>query len=109
MSPLKYGFAIDRGGTFTDVYVHRSDGTSRIMKLLSEDRNNYQDAPTEAIRRVLEEETGVILPRETPIPTGNFLPYKFLWHFKIRMSRRIYLFIRLFNLSLSISTRDKNI
>lgn len=96
MSPLKYGFAIDRGGTFTDVYVHRSDGTSRIMKLLSEDRNNYQDAPTEAIRRVLEEETGVILPRETPIPTGNFLPYKFLWHFKIRMSRRIYIYLSVY-------------
>lgn len=50
----KYGFAIDRGGTFTDVYIRRPDGSSRVMKLLSEDPQNYRDAPTEAIRRVLE-------------------------------------------------------
>ena len=28
------------------------------MKLLSEDPNNYEDAPREAIRRILSEETG---------------------------------------------------
>ncbi|VDK34993.1 unnamed protein product [Gongylonema pulchrum] len=66
-----YGFAIDRGGTFTDVYVRRPDGTSRSLKLLSEDETSYRDAPTEAIRRVLEQETGACIPRGTPIPTEN--------------------------------------
>ncbi|KAK0398342.1 hypothetical protein QR680_002542 [Steinernema hermaphroditum] len=55
-----FGFAIDRGGTFTDVYVKYPDGKSRVMKLLSEDPSNYPDAPTEAIRRVLSEEYGEI-------------------------------------------------
>uniref|UniRef100_A0A1I7YL10 5-oxoprolinase n=1 Tax=Steinernema glaseri TaxID=37863 RepID=A0A1I7YL10_9BILA len=55
-----FGFAIDRGGTFTDVYVKYPDGRSRVTKLLSEDPANYPDAPTEAIRRVLSEEYGEI-------------------------------------------------
>lgn len=55
--PGKLGFAIDRGGTFTDVFVSRPDGSSRVLKILSEDPNNYRDAPTEAIRRVLEQVT----------------------------------------------------
>ncbi len=67
----KFGFAIDRGGTFTDVYVRRSDGSSRVLKLLSDDPTNYADAPTEAIRRVLEEEIGNAIPRGSPIPIGN--------------------------------------
>uniref|UniRef100_A0A914WUW0 Hydantoinase/oxoprolinase N-terminal domain-containing protein n=1 Tax=Plectus sambesii TaxID=2011161 RepID=A0A914WUW0_9BILA len=65
----KFGFAIDRGGTFTDVYVRRPDGSSRVLKLLSEDPQNYKDAPTEAIRRVIQEEIGKELPRGEPIPT----------------------------------------
>jgi hypothetical protein len=40
------GFGIDRGGTFTDVFVVYPDGKQRTFKLLSEDTNNYQDAPT---------------------------------------------------------------
>ncbi|MFH4978136.1 hypothetical protein AB6A40_004845 [Gnathostoma spinigerum] len=64
-----YGFAIDRGGTFTDVYVRRPDGSSRILKLLSEDPANYVDAPTEAIRRVLQDELGIVIPRDAKIPT----------------------------------------
>lgn len=51
----KYGFAIDRGGTFTDVYVHRPDGSSFVTKVLSVDPGNYADAPTEGVRRVLEQ------------------------------------------------------
>lgn len=66
-----YGFAIDRGGTFTDVCVFRPDASIRILKILSEDPSNYRDAPTEAIRRVLEEETGTKIPRGTPVPTEN--------------------------------------
>lgn len=40
------GFGIDRGGTFTDVFVVYPDGTQETFKLLSEDKNNYEDAPT---------------------------------------------------------------
>jgi 5-oxoprolinase (ATP-hydrolysing) len=50
-----FRFAIDRGGTFTDVYAECPDGSTRVMKLLSEDPENYQDAPREAIRRILQE------------------------------------------------------
>ncbi|CAI4222110.1 unnamed protein product [Auanema sp. JU1783] len=66
-----FGFAIDRGGTFTDVCVFKPDGTTRVLKVLSEDPANYSDAPTEAIRKVLEEETGQAIPRGTAIPTEN--------------------------------------
>jgi hypothetical protein len=37
----------------------RLGGGFRVLKLLSEDRANYDDAPREGIRRVLEEVTGV--------------------------------------------------
>jgi 5-oxoprolinase (ATP-hydrolysing) len=47
--------AIDRGGTFTDVVARTSDGHISTMKLLSEDLDKYQDAPTEAIRRLLKQ------------------------------------------------------
>ena len=50
-----FRFSIDRGGTFTDVYAECPDGSSRVMKLLSEDPDNYEDAPREAIRRILQE------------------------------------------------------
>ena len=38
-----------------------------VIKLLSEDPNNYLDAPTEAIRRVLETATGRSYPKGTKI------------------------------------------
>ena len=50
----KFCFAIDRGGTFTDVYARCPGGKVRVMKLLSEDPA-YADAPREAIRRIIEE------------------------------------------------------
>ena len=50
-----FRFSIDRGGTFTDVYAECPGGRVRVMKLLSEDPLNYQDAPREAIRRIMEE------------------------------------------------------
>ena len=50
-----FRFSIDRGGTFTDVYAECPSGKVRVLKLLSDDPQNYQDAPTEAIRRILEE------------------------------------------------------
>ena len=51
----KFQFAIDRGGTFTDVWSRLPDGRTRVLKLLSEDPANYADAPREGIRRILEE------------------------------------------------------
>ena len=53
-------FAIDRGGTFTDVIARSSDGRLRIEKLLSDNPRQYEDAALEAIRRVLEDEGGEI-------------------------------------------------
>lgn len=51
----KFEFAIDRGGTFTDVYARCPGGKIRVMKLLSVDPANYEDAPREGIRRILEQ------------------------------------------------------
>ncbi|XP_031780579.1 5-oxoprolinase [Nasonia vitripennis] len=59
MSDNRFRFAIDRGGTFTDVYARCPNGKIRVMKLLSVDPANYEDAPREGIRRILEQETGV--------------------------------------------------
>ncbi|XP_064910786.1 5-oxoprolinase isoform X2 [Columba livia] len=64
--PRGFQFAIDRGGTFTDVFARCPGGRVRVLKLLSEDPA-YPDAPTEGIRRVLEEERGVPLPRDQPL------------------------------------------
>lgn len=56
MNPPKgFQFAIDRGGTFTDVFARCPNGKVRVMKLLSVDPQNYDDAPREAIRRILQE------------------------------------------------------
>ena len=46
-------FAVDRGGTFTDVFAVHGD-KSYSEKLLSEDPANYPDAPREGIRRIME-------------------------------------------------------
>nr|WP_320049738.1 hydantoinase B/oxoprolinase family protein [uncultured Desulfuromonas sp.] len=56
-------FAIDRGGTFTDVYAQLPDGRSFVHKLLSEDPQNYPDAPREGIRRILEQVSGERVPQ----------------------------------------------
>src|SRR6476661_3679082 len=53
-------FAIDRGGTFTDVVARSSDGHTRVEKLLSENPGRYDDAASEAIGRVLSEEGGAV-------------------------------------------------
>ncbi len=57
---LSWTFAIDRGGTFTDVVARASDGRTRVEKLLSENLGQYEDAALEAIRRVLGEEGGEV-------------------------------------------------
>ncbi|KAH9055167.1 5-oxoprolinase [Lactarius deliciosus] len=59
----------DRGGTFCDVYANYPDPDNPqqrkelVVKLLSQDPANYEDAPTEGIRRVLEAVTGESIPR----------------------------------------------
>ncbi|KAF4119293.1 5-oxoprolinase (ATP-hydrolysing) [Geosmithia morbida] len=55
--------AIDRGGTFCDVIATVGDQSPYVFKILSEDPGNYSDAPTEAIRRVLERAQGRSIPR----------------------------------------------
>ncbi|KAH8892112.1 hypothetical protein GQ53DRAFT_841002 [Thozetella sp. PMI_491] len=59
--------SIDRGGTFCDVIAEIDGRDPLIFKLLSVDPSNYADAPTEAIRRVLEIAEG------KPIPVGQRL------------------------------------
>ncbi|KAK4730649.1 hypothetical protein R3W88_023637 [Solanum pinnatisectum] len=71
-SEAKLKFCIDRGGTFTDVYADipgKPEG--RVMKLLSVDPSNYDDAPVEGIRRILEEFTGKKIPRSSKLPTDK--------------------------------------
>ena len=51
----KFQFSIDRGGTFTDIHCILPSGREIVQKLLSEDPDNYPDAPTEGIRRILQE------------------------------------------------------
>lgn len=54
MASGKFNFAIDRGGTFTDVFAICPDGKQCVMKLLSVSPE-YPDAPTEGIRRILQQ------------------------------------------------------
>lgn len=71
---MKFRFAIDRGGTFADVYceIVADDGSIKqtVVKLLSEDPMNYKDAPTEGIRRIIERETGRSHPRDVKVDTS---------------------------------------
>lgn len=55
--------AIDRGGTFCDVIAKIPNQEDYVFKLLSIDSNNYKDAPTEGIRRVLEKAQGITIPK----------------------------------------------
>ena len=76
MSDKRFRFAIDRGGTFTDIYCEVLDNSGNVvkkpvLKLLSEDPMNYNDAPTEGIRRILENETGIPHPRSSPVNTSR--------------------------------------
>ncbi|GAV65993.1 Hydantoinase_A domain-containing protein/Hydantoinase_B domain-containing protein/Hydant_A_N domain-containing protein [Cephalotus follicularis] len=65
----KLRFCIDRGGTFTDVYAEiPGQSRGRVLKLLSVDPSNYDDAPIEGIRRILQECTGKKIPRMSKIP-----------------------------------------
>ena len=55
---VSWTFAIDRGGTFTDIVATSSDGRLRVEKLLSENPGQYEDAALEGIRRLMEREGG---------------------------------------------------
>eukprot|EP00741_Cyanophora_paradoxa_P015448 tig00020892_g14911.t1 len=62
--PRDFRFSIDRGGTFTDIYAEIPvPPYYRVYKLLSVDPANYEDAPREGIRRILEEATGQKMPK----------------------------------------------
>ncbi|KAI0056023.1 hypothetical protein BV25DRAFT_1995888 [Artomyces pyxidatus] len=67
----------DRGGTFCDVHAsypdpdNSSERKEIVVKLLSQDPGNYQDAPTEGIRRVLEIVTGEKIPRGATLDTSK--------------------------------------
>ncbi|OAL46694.1 hypothetical protein IQ07DRAFT_590232 [Pyrenochaeta sp. DS3sAY3a] len=80
-SSLNVRISIDRGGTFTDVHASIPGKQDIILKLLSVDPANYQDAPTEGIRRILELATG------KPHPRGQLLD---LFHIEsIRMGTTV--------------------
>ncbi|XP_060073815.1 5-oxoprolinase-like [Ylistrum balloti] len=67
----KFQFAIDRGGTFTDIWARCPGGRVKVMKLLSVDPKNYPDAPREGIRRIMEEVGGRALPPDEPIDSAQ--------------------------------------
>ena len=48
-------FAVDRGGTFTDVVATTPSGHLVTDKLLSENPEHYDDAASEAVRRLIEQ------------------------------------------------------
>jgi 5-oxoprolinase (ATP-hydrolysing) len=53
-----WSFAIDRGGTFTDVIARSPAGETIVEKLLSENPDQYSDAALEGIRRIVERNGG---------------------------------------------------
>lgn len=62
MKNNKWQFWIDRGGTFTDIVAKSPEGTIITHKLLSENPEQYNDAPVQGIRDILS------LKPEQPIP-----------------------------------------
>ncbi|KAI1762039.1 Hydantoinase B/oxoprolinase-domain-containing protein [Hypoxylon sp. FL1150] len=62
--------AIDRGGTFTDC-VGTLNGKDVVIKLLSEDPANYDDAPLEGIRRIMSHFEGREIPRGEALDTSR--------------------------------------
>lgn len=56
-------FYIDRGGTFTDVVAKTPQGEIIVYKLLSENPEQYQDAPLQGIRQLLG------IGKDEPLPT----------------------------------------
>ena len=63
MTSQRWEFYIDRGGTFTDVVAKTPQGKIIVDKLLSENPEQYRDAPIEGIRDLMG------IPQHQPIPT----------------------------------------
>uniref|UniRef100_A0A8H7TWB5 Hydantoinase/oxoprolinase N-terminal domain-containing protein n=1 Tax=Bionectria ochroleuca TaxID=29856 RepID=A0A8H7TWB5_BIOOC len=68
IAPKGIRFAIDRGGTFTDVWAAVEGQPDIVLKLLSANPENYADVPSEGIRRVLQQVTGTTIPRSSRLP-----------------------------------------
>ena len=63
----------DRGGTFTDCLgIVEGRKEDIVVKLLSQDPGNYDDAPIEGIRRILEQATGQSFPRKQKLDVSGF-------------------------------------
>ncbi|GIT70598.1 MAG: hypothetical protein Ct9H300mP28_04120 [Pseudomonadota bacterium] len=87
MADTSFRFSIDRGGTFTDVYAEvPGEPEFRVVKLLSEDPQNYADAPREGIRRIMESVTGKSFPKESVSGTTSFSAENIEW---IRMGTTV--------------------
>ena len=57
----------------TQVFLEDGSVEHHTLKLLSDDPGNYQDAPTEGIRRILNELTNEEHPRGSPLSTERIL------------------------------------
>ncbi|MEL6210463.1 MAG: hydantoinase/oxoprolinase N-terminal domain-containing protein, partial [Pseudomonadota bacterium] len=66
----QWRFWIDRGGTFTDIVAQQGNGVPRLVKLLSENPEQYTDAALAGIRQVM----GV--PDPHPLPTQRIAHVK---------------------------------
>ena len=68
----RFRFSIDRGGTFTDVYAELPcEPGFAVVKLLSEDPENYEDAPREGIRRILAKYDATAVSVDGTIDAGK--------------------------------------
>ena len=70
MTSTHWEFYIDRGGTFTDVVAKTPQGKIIVHKLLSENPEQYQDAPIQGIRDLMG------IPQHQPIPTEKIAVVK---------------------------------
>ena len=62
-SSPRWQFWIDRGGTFTDIVAKSPQGKIIVDKLLSDNPEQYEDAPIQGIRDILG------IKKDQPIPT----------------------------------------
>lgn len=67
---MLWQFWIDRGGTFTDIVAQTPTGKIVVKKLLSENPEQYNDAPIQGIREIMG------LTKKEPIPTDKITAIK---------------------------------